>query len=721
MNAAATRDCYIVSGAGAATSHCREGVLKVGSDSGAEYRALLRFDLSGVPPQSQIVDATLGLSTASCPTSAPISLTMQRLSSDWGQVGEPTWNLADLGVSSAWATPGGDVTGEAIPRSTALTSSCTDAWFFPARLLQAWAEGAPNLGVIIREPRVSRSDVLPFASSRAADPTKRPFLDVEYRPRTGDTQPYTIEHRDLSDRTTIGVNVANGNLVVRERDIEFFDTDVDYPVDRTYNNLAHQFAPLGTTVLGAGWSQSFDRRISMPPNLTSRRTTVNGPTGELLAYTYDDAGGFIPVGAIRPQLLWGDTYLRVSDPDTGTRIEFSPSTYSLQSRVDPRGNDISYDKTSRAPITAITDPLGRRTSFTIGAGNVLRSMTDPNGGTHTYGYDPNGYLISYTHPIAGTTRYAYADADKNLTSITTPDGTETRMTYDAQMRVRTVTRVTDPIAGTGETTSYDYATGSTTSTDPTGRVRRYWYDGASRVTRTTDGAQPPIATVSGPLSDARGTTLPAGITTLSLGATNPAGISDFRIDLDGVPVDERPQDCETACPTTATADWTLNTADYEGGTYTVNILTTAANGDVSSEAFPITLPAQTPFTDGTLPGDTEPTPDQEEPITTDDCESYYGRGSDFCIDPAAPLAAPALADGSAAALRSTSSLIYGISQDGPTGIPSLRLFEDLRVKRVRRIVNYNLMEQESPGRPAEIPGTNRRVPRLLRAVTRRES
>lgn len=694
-----TRDCYIASGAGASRSHCNEAVLKVGSDSTTEYRALLRFDLSGLPDQSQIVDATLGMATATCSTVPPISLAVQRLTREWGQSQGPTWNHADPGLSSTWTTPGGDYAGVAVPRSTALASSCTESWFFPARIAQAWAEGAPSLGLIVREATASGRDVLQFGSSRAADAAKRPFFDVEYRPRTGDTQPYTFERRDLGERTSVAVNVANGNLIVRERDVEYFDTDVDYPIDRTYNNLAHQLDPLGTTRLGAGWSQSFDRRITMPSSLTSGRTTVNGPTGELFAYTYDGADAFHAVGEIRPQLLWGTGYLRLADPDSGTSVEFSPSTYSLESRIDARGNTIAYDKTSRAPMTAITDPLTRRTTFTVGAGNVLRSMTDPDGGIHSYGYDTAGYLTSYTHPLAGTARYVYGDAAKNLTSITMPGGSETRMTYDAQMRVRTLTRITDPVAGTGETTRYDYAAGSTTSTDPAGRVRRYWYDGASRVGRVADGSQPPAVTVSGPLSDARGTTLPAGAKTLELAATNAAGISEFRIDVDGVPVDERPQDCSTACPTSATASWTLDTADYEGGTYTVNAVTTAANGDVRTESFPITAPAQTPFSDGTLPGDIQPTPDQEEPITTDDCESYYGRGSIFCIDPATPLAVPSLTDGGAVASRSTSSLIYGISQDGPTGIPSLRSFDDLRVKRVRRIVNYNLMEQETPGGP----------------------
>lgn len=453
----ASRDCYIVSGAGANASHCAEDVLKVGSDRAAEYRALVRFDLSVVPQLSQIVDATLGLATARCMAFPTIPLVVQRLTREWGQYQGPKWNFADTVLSSRWTTPGGDFDREVVARSVTTASACTETRFFPARLVQAWAEGAASVGVIVRESGVSGRDVLQFGSSRAADPAKRPFLDIEYRPRTGDIQPYTFERRDLTDRTALAVNVANGNLLVNERDVEFFDTDVDYPIDRTYNNLAHQLEPLGTTRVGAGWSEGFDRRVSTPTSLDTGRTTVNGPTGEVLAYTYDVAdNAFLPVGGIKPQLLLDSGSFRLADPDTQTSVEFSPSTYSLQSRVDARDNVVAYDKAARAPVTAINDPAGRRTTFSIGAGNVLRSMTDPDGGLHSYGYDPAGYLTSYTHPVAGMTRYAYADVDKNLTSITTPDGVETRMTYDAQQRVRTITRITDPVAGTGETTRYDY-------------------------------------------------------------------------------------------------------------------------------------------------------------------------------------------------------------------------------------------------------------------------
>ncbi|MDW5593822.1 DNRLRE domain-containing protein [Conexibacter stalactiti] len=695
-------DCYIVSGAGANDPHCAEGVLKVGSDSASEYRSLLRFDLSSIPAQSQFVDATMGLSAASCSTlTPPTALVVQRVTTGWAESASqgPSWNSADVVASSPWRTPGGDFEGIAIPRSTAGSSSCFESWFFPARLAQAWAEGAPNLGVIVRAASPTGREVLQFGSSRSTDPTRRPILDVEYRPRTGDLEPYTYDRRELTERTTLSVNVANGNLLVQERDVEFFDTDVDYPIDRTYNNLAHQLDQLGTTDLGAGWNQSFDRRVTLPATFGASRTTVSGPTGELFAYTYDGDSTFDQIGDIRPQLLYGVDYLRLFDPETNTTVEFNPANYSVRGLVDARDNAISFTKTSSGPITAISDPLGRGTTFSV-AGTRLSSMRDPSGGIHRYAYT-SGYLTSYTHPLAGTTRYAYADTARNLTSVTLPDGSETRMTYDAQQRVTTITRITDPVAGTGEVTRYAYAPGVTTVTDPDGRERRFSYDGRSRVTNASDGAEPPALAVSGPLAEARGETLPPGETTLEFGASDArAGIAQFRIAVDGEETEELERDCTDGCPETTDGDWTMDTDDWEPGPHTVTVLTTDGTGSTTSQSFIVNVPAQPEDGDGTHPGDgVEPEPEGE--ISPEECEDYYEPGSIYCVEP--PSTPPAVdPDARAAASRLASDHIYGISQDGALGFPLFPRFRELKVRRVRRILPYNLMERETPVPPATV-------------------
>lgn len=690
-------DCYIVSGSGANASHCAEGVLKVGSDSASEYRSLLRFDLSAIPAQSQFVDATMGLSSARCSTiTPPTALVVQRVTTGWAESASqgPSWNSADTVVSSPWRTPGGDFEGVAIPRATATSSSCFESWFFPARIAQAWAEGAPNLGVIVRAATPSGGEVLEFGSSRSTDPTRRPILDVEYRPRTGDTEPYTYDRRELTDRTTLSVNVANGNLLVNERDVEFFDTDVDYPIDRTYNNLARALEPLGTTDLGAGWNQSFDRRVALPATYGASRTTVSGPTGELFAYTYDGDSTFDAIGDIRPQLLYGVDYLRLFNPDTNTTVEFNPATYSVSGLLDARENAITFTKTSRGPITAIADPLGRGTTFSV-VGARLSSMRDPSGGVHSYGYT-SGYLTSYTHPVAGTTRYAYADAARDLTSITLPDGSETRMTYDAQGRVVTITRVTDPVAGTGEVTRYVYAPGVTTVTDPDGSERRFSYDGRSRVTNASDGAEPPALAVSGPLAETRGT-LPEGETTLQFGASDArGGVAGFRIAVDGEETEELQRDCTGGCPATTTGSWTMDTDEWEPGPHTITVITTDAAGSTTSQSFIVNVPAQPADNDSTLPTGPEPEPEGE--IPSDECEDYYGEGSFYCVEPPSLLAADDN-DERAAATRAARDNIYGISQDGSLGFPLFPRFRELQVRRVRRILPYNLMERETPPRP----------------------
>jgi hypothetical protein len=92
--------------------------------------------------------------------------------------------------------------------------------WYPTRLVQDWVSGAlPNYGVLVR-------DATPNTTANELDSNQReggsvtPELDIIWAPRTGRLASYTFDSQRLTDRSSIGVNVANGNLLVSNDDVD---------------------------------------------------------------------------------------------------------------------------------------------------------------------------------------------------------------------------------------------------------------------------------------------------------------------------------------------------------------------------------------------------------------------------------------------------------------------------------------------------------------------
>ncbi len=74
-----------------------------------------------------------------------------------------------------------------------------------------------------------------FASTETG--ANAPRASVLWVPRLGQQSFDTVLSDSISDRTSVGVNVANGNLLVRTTDVQVAGTGQDLDVDRTYNSL----------------------------------------------------------------------------------------------------------------------------------------------------------------------------------------------------------------------------------------------------------------------------------------------------------------------------------------------------------------------------------------------------------------------------------------------------------------------------------------------------
>jgi hypothetical protein len=167
--------------------------------SGDPRRALLRFDLTGIPPGSTITAASLRVvvDRSAIGSSPDDTATAHRLLASWGEStsnsggggggdaadpGDATWTERYFAASPAqpWNTPGGDYVaqGASIP----LTSTGAFSWTNEPVLLadlQAWAnDPSSNHGWLIRGNEASSQNAKRLISREGG--ANRPLLTLQY-------------------------------------------------------------------------------------------------------------------------------------------------------------------------------------------------------------------------------------------------------------------------------------------------------------------------------------------------------------------------------------------------------------------------------------------------------------------------------------------------------------------------------------------------------------
>ncbi|EYF02687.1 DNRLRE domain-containing protein [Chondromyces apiculatus] len=132
------------------------------SNSGLQ-ESLLQFDVSGVPAGATIVSATMTLHQL-YRTGTPATVNVHEVNVSWAE-NSVTWNSFGAGAASSPSTSFG-VNNDIVPRQVSLTS-----------LVQSWADGTPNNGLLLAEPGLTQTA---FRSRESTKTTQRPTLDVCY-------------------------------------------------------------------------------------------------------------------------------------------------------------------------------------------------------------------------------------------------------------------------------------------------------------------------------------------------------------------------------------------------------------------------------------------------------------------------------------------------------------------------------------------------------------
>jgi hypothetical protein len=377
------------------SSYCSTDATEVQSQNGLESRGLLRFDglAEAVPYDAVVMNAELGLHLsyrAGADTPAPVNL--HRLTR--GFSGAVTWNRYD--GTNPWTAAGGDYEPAA---AAAHDVQWVGYWqrFYLTKLVQDWVSGAvPNHGVLVR--RAVQGDQLSFTSwNSTTDTGNWPYLWVAYEPRTGPRSSTVLDQR-VTDRVSLGVNPASGNLMVRTRAIQGKGTGLDLTADFGFDGI-------GGSYNRPHWTYHTDASLSV---FGDGSLGYYGPEGPVGAFVPSGSGFTSPPGANATMTKTSDTTYELVFNADGRKYRFdmleTSDTAFLMAEIDRNGNIISYQREwmmhdPSREVVAMVDTQGR--TATVGYyGDQPESFTDSAGRVARYGYDAGSCCAvrSFTDP-----------------------------------------------------------------------------------------------------------------------------------------------------------------------------------------------------------------------------------------------------------------------------------------------------------------------------------
>lgn len=449
-----TVDCSIHS-ATPLTSDCVLDTFAVGSNGGAtRHRGLLSFPeaSTAIRESAVVLDAVLSLTQTGSTTEASVATSVHGATKPWNS--SATWNTHD--GTTAWSSAGGDWASS--PVDTRQAGSANTRWdFYPRDLVQGWVDGSiANHGMLVKTDEAVANEIS-FASSEALVPSSRPTLSVEWVDRLGLRDSHKYDEHRIDDRTTVNVDLANGNMVLETLDLRARGTGLDVAF-RRYNNNQYDAA----NQLGLNWTASVGPDVRVQA-IGDRGVAFTAPSNMTVLFEPKAGGGYETPAGVDATLTKDHT-----DDGPGTyRVEYNKSKeklvfkqfasidFLLWKNIDRNDNTITYAYDGQGEWDSVTDTQGR--VFTIShdlQGNISK-IEDSSGRAVSFVYDlTNNRLTSITNADNKVTTYQY-NSNGNLTRITTATGRQTKIAYNDD-RVVAVTRVTNVTNDTGPTTTYDW-------------------------------------------------------------------------------------------------------------------------------------------------------------------------------------------------------------------------------------------------------------------------
>jgi hypothetical protein len=138
-----------------------------------QWRALIRFDLSGIPAGTAINEARLQLYVLDTWPADDVTVEVARMTEDWDE------------ATVSWDTGHQDTIADLQPPVTKVVGLSTGVWveWDVTSLAQSWLDGGfPNYGLVLHGPEWATEYGRGFASRECADGLRTPRLVVNYGP-----------------------------------------------------------------------------------------------------------------------------------------------------------------------------------------------------------------------------------------------------------------------------------------------------------------------------------------------------------------------------------------------------------------------------------------------------------------------------------------------------------------------------------------------------------
>ncbi|GAB7051442.1 RHS repeat-associated core domain-containing protein [Catenuloplanes indicus] len=312
------------------------------------------------------------------------------------------------------------------------------------------------------------------------------FMTTSDGSPTGDQRRFSFQDHDLADRLQLRVNVANGNLLLKNTDLKIHGTGTDLIVDRYYNSRS-----TATSTLGKGWVLGTGQDVKLTFSKTDHATadvTLHAPTGFTARFINSASNSWRTPSSLDAKLTrnTGTGEFRLKFDKSEGSFSFADSTGRLLRSVDKNDNTITFGYDTAGNVTTMTDTQDRVVTLAYANGRLV-TVTDPSGRRTSYGYDSAQNLQTVTDAAGGITRFDYTG--DRLTRITTPGGRVTDLGYEPETsRMLDFFEQANP-GGTPDKARYTftYSAGKTEVLDPNGTgTTTHTYESRDRVTKVKD-------------------------------------------------------------------------------------------------------------------------------------------------------------------------------------------------------------------------------------------
>jgi RHS repeat-associated protein len=474
VSLAASAGCSLAAEA-PTTSACSSSEQRVGYDSThQENHALLNFDLSSLPVGYVVLDAKLGLYVQAHSTSAAKAVGVYRVTKPWTT--SATWNTYD--GTHAWSAPGGDYSNPSSNSDASVNPSvgASTGWYYwyPTKMVQEWVntsnapelekgkpEGYANEGLIVKDQTDSQTANLLTVDSPSAS-SNQPYLEVVYRAHGEGSEPqYTMLSANLTDSSTMSVNVASGDLMLQSSQLQTPGiAGFGFASTRTWNNLNGEKQSYGH------WLDSNDIAIG---EFGDGSVNYQSPSGAWFVFQKQANGSFITPPGIKanmcaagspspcPTSLPSGVAHELIFDESQDHINFNASGDWVKQQ-DHYENTVSQEYPSEEH-KLFTDPQGHKIEQIGGEESNIKEIKDLTGSRNikfTYKDFGEGEpeLESATDANGKTTYYEYSGY--SITKVTDPNGNVTKFVYDSKRRVTELIRTTNSGHTEGPTTKFKY-------------------------------------------------------------------------------------------------------------------------------------------------------------------------------------------------------------------------------------------------------------------------